>query len=106
MATIQELVDAYTWCTISADLPDWYICPIYKAVLGEEEDFEKICSETPLAFPHSLLDVLRSSTPPSVDFFRSLLLLNLPPGSSSNSKRREGRRRNLPLLCLADTLKG
>ena len=65
------MLDAYTWCVITADAPEWYVCPIYKTALGEQEKFDKICSDTPLTLAPCLLDVLRSSDPPS-DFFLSL----------------------------------
>jgi hypothetical protein len=70
--TLRELVDSYTWCTVNVDAPDWYICPIFKTCLGEEESFNQICSAIPLSFAPGLLDVLQSSSPPSLDFFRSL----------------------------------
>lgn len=76
---IRDLVDAYTWCTITADAPDWYVCPVYKTVLGEDGKFTKICSETPLSFAPALFDVLQSPTPPSLDFFRTL-----PPPSAND----------------------
>ncbi|EQL04258.1 hypothetical protein OCS_00008 [Ophiocordyceps sinensis CO18] len=62
----------YTWCIVTVDAPDCYTCPIFKILLGDKESLERICSATPLAFAPGLLDVLRSSSPPFVDFFRSL----------------------------------
>lgn len=69
---LQELVDGYTWCTVTAEAPDWYTCPIFKTLLGDEETFQQICSATQLSFAPSLLQVLESPSPPSLDYFRSL----------------------------------
>ncbi|KAJ4401658.1 hypothetical protein N0V85_005477 [Neurospora sp. IMI 360204] len=48
MSDLQDLVDGYTWCTITADAPDWYVCPVFKTMLREQEAFDKAC--TPLSF--------------------------------------------------------
>ncbi|KAK7730000.1 Alpha subunit of the F1 sector of mitochondrial F1F0 ATP synthase [Cytospora paraplurivora] len=68
----QELVNGYVWCTVTMDAPEWFICPVFKLVLGQDESFDRICSETPLNFAPGLFDVLKSPTPPTVDFFRTL----------------------------------
>ncbi|KAI9746136.1 MAG: Alpha subunit of the F1 sector of mitochondrial F1F0 ATP synthase [Claussenomyces sp. TS43310] len=70
-----ELVDGYRRAAITADAPDWYVCPIYKTLLGEAEAFDEACATTPLSFAPSLLDILTSSSPPSLDFFRGLSYL-------------------------------
>ncbi|RMZ78524.1 hypothetical protein DV737_g3818, partial [Chaetothyriales sp. CBS 132003] len=80
IAPFTDLVDGYIWCSIHNDAPEWYICPAFKTVLGQEERFKQICSATPLTFAPGLLEVLQSSSPPSVDFFRSLP----PPPVSEN----------------------
>ncbi|KAK0731060.1 hypothetical protein B0H67DRAFT_548886 [Lasiosphaeris hirsuta] len=64
--------NAYTWCVISVDAPEWYFCPVYKTILGKQEDFDKICSETPIALAPGLFDVPKADTPPPIDFLRSL----------------------------------
>lgn len=69
---LPELVDGYTWAAIIADAPDWYICPILKTLLGEAAAFDEACTTTPFLFAPSLLDVLTSPSPPSLDFFRGL----------------------------------
>ncbi|TKW58826.1 ATP synthase subunit alpha, mitochondrial [Colletotrichum tanaceti] len=69
---LRDLVDGYAWCVVSTDAPDWYMCPIYKTLLSEEEAYQAACKTTLLDFAPGLLDVLRSDTPPSIDFFRSL----------------------------------
>lgn len=70
--TLQELVNGYTWCVITTDAPSWYTCPVFRLMLGQEAPFEKACTDTPLSFPPSLLNVLHSANPPSLSFFRSL----------------------------------
>ncbi|KAK4044435.1 ATP-1 H+-transporting ATP synthase [Parachaetomium inaequale] len=62
------------------DAPEWYACPVYKSILGEDEKFSKVCSDTPLSFSPTLLNVLESPTPPALEFF-----LNLP-ASGPNDK--------------------
>ncbi|KAK1778679.1 hypothetical protein QBC45DRAFT_393142 [Copromyces sp. CBS 386.78] len=76
MASAQELVDAYTWFTITVEAPEWYICPIevYMTKLGNEADFEQAC--TPLDFAPGLADILTSPAPPTIQFFRSLPLVD------------------------------
>lgn len=59
-------------CAITADAPDWYVCPIYKTVLGDGDTFEKICNDHNLILAPTLFDVLKQSEPPSIDWFRSL----------------------------------
>lgn len=54
---IQELIDGYTWCTMTMYVPFWYICPIYKTLLGPQEDYQYICSSTPVSFPSTLAAV-------------------------------------------------
>lgn len=71
-SSLAELVDGYTWAAITADAPEWYVCPIYKTLFGEAEAFDEACTTTPLSFAPSLLEILTSSSPPSLDFFRGL----------------------------------
>lgn len=65
-------MDGYTWAAITADTPDWYVCPIFETLFGEAEVFDEACTTTPLSSTLSLLDILTSSSPPSLDFFRGI----------------------------------
>lgn len=72
LPSTHELIDGYTFLSVTVDAPDWYVCPVYKIVLGEERSFNHICAESPLEFPPALFGTLQSTSPPTLDFFRSL----------------------------------
>lgn len=69
---VQSLLDGYTWCAVTTDAPEWLVFPLFRELLGDESAFEKINEECPLSCPPNLLETLKSATPPSLDFFRSL----------------------------------
>ncbi|KAK3077462.1 hypothetical protein LTS18_010196 [Coniosporium uncinatum] len=66
--TVGRLVDDYMFRHINLDVPDWYINPDHKALLGSAEG-ASICAATPLTYAPGLLDVLQADTPPSPNFF-------------------------------------
>jgi len=70
--TSADVLNAYTWYTISVDAPEWYVCPIYKTVLSDEEKFGEVCSSTPLTLAPGLAATLQASSPPGLGFFLSL----------------------------------
>jgi len=69
---LQTLLDGYTWCAVTTDAPDWLVCPIFPHTLGKESAFDEINAECPLTFAPNLLETLKSPSPPSLDYFRSL----------------------------------
>ncbi|WQF84598.1 hypothetical protein CDEST_09612 [Colletotrichum destructivum] len=54
---LREPVDGYAWCVLQTDAPDWYMCPIYKTILGEEDAFQAACT-SPLDLAPNLLGTL------------------------------------------------
>jgi hypothetical protein len=69
---VHQMVDDLTWNLLNIDAPDWYINPAFKVVFSERSAYDSIAACSPLSFPPDLHDVLRSSQPPSLDFFKSL----------------------------------
>lgn len=67
-----QLVDDLTWKLLTIDAPDWYINPTFKAVFPERSAYDSIAACSPLTLCPGLYDVLRSSEPPSIEFFKSL----------------------------------
>lgn len=67
-----QLVDDLTWELLTIDAPDWYINPSFKAVFPERSTYDSIAACSPLTLDPSLHNVLTSSQPPSIDFFKSL----------------------------------
>jgi hypothetical protein len=69
---LQADLDTRLWAAINLDAPDWWLHPIWKTVFNESDDFQAACAVSPLAFVPGLSEVLESSTPPSIDWFKSL----------------------------------
>lgn len=69
--TVQELVDLFAWHAVTSHVATYYICPAYKILLGDKVYFLQTCTATPLCFP-TLIDSLLPTSPPTLDFFRSL----------------------------------
>jgi hypothetical protein len=67
-----QMVDDLTWKLLKIDAPDWYMNPAFKVVFPERSAYDSIAACSPLTFPPNLHDVLTSSQPPSIDFFKSL----------------------------------
>jgi hypothetical protein len=57
---------------LQIDAPDWYINPAYRLVFSERSAYDSIAACSPIIFPPNLHDVLTSSQPPGIDFFKSL----------------------------------
>ncbi|KAK5722937.1 Alpha subunit of the F1 sector of mitochondrial F1F0 ATP synthase [Elasticomyces elasticus] len=66
---LHELINEYGKRFVGLDVPDWYMNPNFKLVLGPLEA-ASICIPT-LNFAPGLLDVVQSSTPPSPEFFKT-----------------------------------
>ncbi|KAL3297854.1 hypothetical protein RB213_010277 [Colletotrichum asianum] len=72
---LREIVDGMTHCAVTPDAPEWYLNPVFKTVLGAEDGvLESLCSDHPLFSADHFLRVLKDDAPPSLDFFRLLLL--------------------------------
>lgn len=71
LATLTDVVNEFISRHINLDAPEWYINPDFKIVLSSTSGVE-VRAATPLKFAPGLLDVLRSDTPPSTDFFAAL----------------------------------
>lgn len=69
---VHQMVDDLTWNLLNIDAPDWYINPAFEVVFGERSAYDSIAACSPLSFPPNLHDVLTSSQPPSLDFFKPL----------------------------------
>lgn len=69
---VHQMVDDLTWNLLNIDAPHWYINPDFTVVFGERSAYDSIAACSPLSFPPNLHDVLTSSQPPSLDFFKSL----------------------------------
>lgn len=70
---LRELIDGYVYLTVTVETPGWGASIVYKSVLAPDEaTYDEICSFTPLEFAPGLLGVLKSSTPPSFQFFTTL----------------------------------
>lgn len=69
---IQMLLDGYIYCAVTSDAPDWLVAPVYPQILGENNVLDAIHQECPILCAPSLINVLRSPSPPSVDFFHGL----------------------------------
>ncbi|KAG4415314.1 hypothetical protein IFR04_011569 [Cadophora malorum] len=67
-----QLVDDLTWALLATDAPDWYINPTFKVVFPERSVYDSIAACSPLTLCPNLYDVLTSSEPPSIEFFKSL----------------------------------
>ncbi|EQB50815.1 hypothetical protein CGLO_09708 [Colletotrichum gloeosporioides Cg-14] len=68
---LREIVDGMTYCAVTPDAPDWYLNPVFKAILGAEDGvLESLCDDHPLFFADHFLRVLQDDARPSLDFFR------------------------------------
>lgn len=71
---ISTLVDDMTFSLVSLDVPHWYINPSFSILFDARSSFDSIAACSPLTFPSNLHEVLTSSEPPSINFFKSLPL--------------------------------
>ncbi|OBR04660.1 hypothetical protein CH63R_11363 [Colletotrichum higginsianum IMI 349063] len=44
---LRDLVDGYAWCVLETDAPDWYMCPIYKTILGKKMHSKRLAQQHP-----------------------------------------------------------
>ena len=75
--SVQQLVDDYCWFLLSFTYPGYYINPVFTSVLGTKQQYDELSASTPLAFAPNMFEVLKSTTPPSIEFLTSL---PTPPG--------------------------
>ena len=71
--TLLQLVLQLTWTCLST-FAQWYKHSIFTKVLSSQDIVEQLLSSTPLIFAPGLFEVLESSTPPTVSYFKSLPL--------------------------------
>ncbi|KAK2742659.1 H(+)-transporting V1 sector ATPase subunit A [Onygenales sp. PD_40] len=75
--SINSLINAYTWSTLTVNPQEVYSNPVYQRVLGpDKQTFESICQQFPLEFAPNLLDTLTASDPPLIDCFKTLPVLS------------------------------
>ncbi|KAK3391849.1 hypothetical protein B0T20DRAFT_67165 [Sordaria brevicollis] len=68
---VSTIVKDCLWGMISRHSPDWYVCPVFKVMLGgNREKFEE--AWTPINFAPNLGSVLIGKSPPAIDFFKTL----------------------------------
>lgn len=70
-ADILSLILLLTW-TCFTTTPDRRKHHVFKKVLASKEIFQELCSSASLSFAPGLLEVLKSATPPTVAFFKTL----------------------------------
>lgn len=74
LGPLAQLVDDLTFNMVNIPAPPWFINLDFGVVFAERPSYDSIAACSPLTFPLNLYEVLTSSTPPSIDYFKSLPL--------------------------------
>jgi ribosomal protein L37AE/L43A len=82
MSTLQAVMDDRLWDVVQMDLPAWFLAPVFKVLFSSRDVFDEISASCPFSFASGLLELLNSSTAPSLNFFKSL------PSSSHKELRK------------------
>lgn len=72
LGSLETYVDDAAFRLLSLELPRWYINPDIKVVFLDRAAWDSVVDSSPLSFAPGVDQVLSSTEPPSINFFRTL----------------------------------